>query len=98
MADVKISELRPGVSNVTVSGEVIAKEEPREVVTKYGKKLRVADAILRDDSGEIKLSLWEDDIDKLNVGDKISIENGWITEFKGNMQISIGKNGKLTMQ
>jgi len=98
MADVKISELRPGVSNVIVSGEVIAKEEPREVVTKYGKKLRVADAILRDDSGEIKLSLWEDDIDKLNVGDKISIENGWITEFKGNMQISIGKNGKLTMQ
>ena len=98
MADVKISELRAGISNVTVSGEVIAKDEPREVVTKYGKKLRVADAILRDDSGEIKLSLWEDDIEKLNVGDKISIENGWITEFKGNLQISIGKNGKLTMQ
>ena len=97
MAEVKISELRPGIGNVTISGEVTAKDEPREVVTKYGKKVRVANAILKDDSGEITLSLWEDDVDKLNVGDKISIENGWISEFKGNLQVSIGKYGKLTM-
>jgi len=94
---VKISELRPGIGNVTISGEVTAKEEPREVVTKYGKKVRVANAVLKDDSGEITLSLWEDDVDKLNVGDKISIENGWVSEFKGNLQVSIGKYGKLTM-
>lgn len=97
MAEVKISELRPGIGNVIISGEVTAKDEPREVVTKYGKKVRVANAILKDDSGEITLSLWEDDVDKLNVGDKISIENGWISEFKGNLQVSIGKYGKLTM-
>ena len=97
MAEVKISELRPGIGNVTITGEVTAKEEPREVVTKYGKKVRVANAVLKDDSGEITLSLWEDDVDKLNVGDKISIENGWISEFKGNLQVSIGKYGKLTM-
>jgi len=96
MAEVKISELRAGIGNVTISGEVTAKDEPREVVTKYGKKVRVANAILKDDSGEITLSLWEDDVDKLNVGDKISIENGWISEFKGNLQVSIGKYGKLT--
>ncbi|MFH0927365.1 MAG: OB-fold nucleic acid binding domain-containing protein [Candidatus Micrarchaeota archaeon] len=97
MAEVKISELRPGIGNVTISGEVTAKEEPREVVTKYGKKVRVANAVLKDDSGEITLSLWEDDVDKLNVGDKISIENGWVSDFKGNLQVSIGKYGKLTM-
>jgi replication factor A1 len=81
-----------------VSGEITAKEEPREVVTKYGKKARVANAVLKDDSGEVTLSLWGDDIEKINVGDKITIENGWISEFKNNMQISVGKYGKLSIE
>ncbi|MFH1306628.1 MAG: OB-fold nucleic acid binding domain-containing protein [Candidatus Micrarchaeota archaeon] len=97
MATVKISGLRPGSGNVTVEGEITAKEEPREVVTRYGKKTRVANAVLKDESGEVQLSLWGDDIEKVNIGDKISIENGWISEFKGNLQISAGKFGKINV-
>jgi len=93
----KISEVRPGTGNVSVEGEVTAKDEPREVVTRYGKKTRVANAVMKDDSGEITLSLWGDDIDKINVGDKVGIDNGWVSEFKGNLQLSVGKYGKLTI-
>ncbi|PIT84122.1 DNA-binding protein [Candidatus Micrarchaeota archaeon CG10_big_fil_rev_8_21_14_0_10_45_29] len=93
----KISEVRPGTGNVSVEGEVTAKDEPREVVTRYGKKTRVANAVMKDESGEITLSLWGDDIDKINVGDKVGIENGWVSEFKGNLQLSVGKYGKLTI-
>lgn len=91
----KISEVSAGVSNFFVEGEITAKDEPREVTTRYGKKTRVANATLKDDSGEILLSLWGDDIEKVNVGDKIKIENGWVSEFKGNLQLSIGKFGKM---
>jgi replication factor A1 len=31
------------------------------------------------------------------VGDKIKIENGYITSFKGELQLNIGKYGKLTV-
>ena len=94
---VKISEVRAGSGNVTVEGEVVAKEEPRDVVSKFGKRLRVCNATLQDDSGSITLSLWNDDIDKINVGDKIQIENGWISEFKQQPQLSAGKYGKITV-
>ena len=93
----KISELRAGVGNASVEGEVVAKDEPREVITKAGRKTRVANATLKDESGQITVSLWGDDIDKVQVGNKLSIENGWVSEFKGTLQISAGKYGKLNV-
>ena len=53
----KISELKPGVGNASIEGEVVSKEEPREVRTKFGKTMRVANAVLKDDSGQVTLSL-----------------------------------------
>lgn len=93
----KISELKSGSAQGVVSGEITNVEEPRDVLTKYGKKTRVANATLQDDSGSITLSLWGEDIEKVGAGDKVSIENGWVSEFKGNLQISPGKYGKMTV-
>ncbi len=92
----KTSEVKAGTGNVSVQGEITAKDEPRDVLTKFGKRARVCSATLKDDAGEITLSLWNDDIDKVNVGDTISVENGWASEFKGNVQLSAGKFGKIT--
>jgi len=92
-----ISELKPGTGNVTVEAEVTAISEPRDVVTRFGKRTRVADATIKDASGEITLTLWGDDVEKVATGDKVKIENGWVSEFKGNPQLSCGKYGKMTV-
>ena len=84
-----------GQQNATLENvEVISKEEPRQF-EKYGKQLRVCTARIKDDTGELNLTLWNDEIDKVNEGDKISIIDGWVKEFNGELQISAGKNGKL---
>lgn len=93
----KISEIKPGAGNVTIEATVSEMGEPREVVTRFGKKTRVADAKIKDDSGEVTLTLWGDDVDKVAIGDKVKIENGWVSEFKGNIQLSAGKYGKMTV-
>jgi replication factor A1 len=97
LEEIKIADLKLGLSEVSIRGQIISKEEPREVITKYGKKIKVANAILEDDSGSVQISLWGEDSTKYNVGDKILIENCYISEFKGNMQVSAGKNGKITL-
>lgn len=91
----KISELKPGMRNVSVTAKVDSVGQPRTVNLKAGGTNTVADAIISDESGSIKLSLWGDDIDKIQTGDKISVENGYINTFKGENSISVGKFGKL---
>jgi replication factor A1 len=91
----KISELKSGTGNASIEGEIVAMEEPREVMGKFGKRLRVASATVKDDSGEIVLSLWNDDTEKYAQGDKIKISDGWVSDYKGQLRISAGRSGKI---
>ena len=92
----KISELKAGMRNVSVTGKVDSVGESRTVNLKAGGTNDVADAIISDESGSIKLSLWGEDINKVRAGDRVSIENGYINTFKGENSINIGKFGKLS--
>jgi replication factor A1 len=92
----KISELKAGTGSVMIEGEVVSKDSEREV-NKYGRKLRVANVTIKDDSGSITLVLWNDQIDLVKAGDKIKIENGYVNEWQGASQLTLGKFGKLSV-
>ena len=90
----EIIDLKPRQGRVELVAKVIDKGEIREF-NKFGKQGRVCNAKIKDDSGEIALTLWNDDIDKINIGDRIKIENGYVNEWQGEMQLTTGKFGKL---
>ncbi len=90
----KISELFVRQGNVEVEGTIKEINESR-TFNKFGKELRVTDAVLEDDSGAIKLTLWNDDIDNFKAGDKVKIINGYVNEFQGEKQLTSGKFGKI---
>jgi replication factor A1 len=92
----KISELKSGISDVSVEGKIIAKSEARKVRTRYGMR-SVADATLQDDTGTIRLSLWEDQIDIVNQGDDVKITGAYMTEFRNTLQLNIPRSGKLVV-
>ena len=93
----KISELKPGMRRVDVTAKILEMSEAREVTTRRGEQSRVATAVVSDDSGTVKLNLWNEQIDQVKVNDKIKVENGYITAFKGEIQLNVGKFGKLTV-
>ena len=64
----KISELKAGMRNVSVTGKVDSVGESRTVNLKAGGTNDVADAVISDESGSIKLSLWGEDINKVRAG------------------------------
>ncbi len=91
----KISELRQGACEGSVEGEIVELEEPKEIQTKFGKTLTVANGKLKDDSGEIKIALWNEHASSFAQGDRVRITNGWVSEFKGELKLSPGKNGTI---
>lgn len=95
----KIKDLRDGMKRVDVEAKIVGKEATREVLSRYKDVVhRVANATISDGTGTIKLTLWNDQIDQVNVNDNIRIENGYVTTFRGEMQLNVGKYGKLNVQ
>jgi|ECHhosMinimDraft_1075155.scaffolds.fasta_scaffold00629_3 replication factor A1 len=92
----KISEIKKaGLRGIEVSGEIIDISEPRNVTLKSGQRSRVADAILRDETDEVSLTLWDEQIDNVKVGDRVTIKNGYTTEFRGEIKLNVGRYGTL---
>ncbi len=91
-----ISELSVGMKEVALNAKVSEKSEPREVQTRFGRRL-VADVMVKDKTGSIKLSLWEKQIDAVKEGDEIEIAGAYVTEWRGSLQLSVPKTGKVTV-
>ena len=91
----EIKELQARQTNVDIKLDVTEVGEARQF-EKFGKPGRVATAEAKDDKGDsIKLTLWNDDIDKVKAGDKIHLTNGYVSEWQGELQLTTGKFGKL---
>jgi len=94
--DVKVAELTPASRAVNVIAKVVSKSEVRNVPAgRDGAPHRVCDALVGDETGCVYLTLWDDNIEKVNEGETISIGNGYVTLFKGNMRLNVGKYGTL---
>jgi replication factor A1 len=91
----KINELKPGDREVNVNANIESISDPRTVNLRQGGTAQVADAIISDETGNIKLSLWDDQIRIVKEGDMVSIENGYTQTFRGENSLSIGRYGKL---
>ena len=90
-----IKDLRDGMRRVDAEGEIVEISNPRSVNLRTGDQARVADCTLKDDTGQIKLSLWDAQIKMVKQGSKIRVENGYISTFRGENALNVGKYGKL---
>jgi replication factor A1 len=94
--EAKVGDLTPQSKAVNVTAKVVSKTEIREIpMGRDGAPHKVSDALIGDETGVVYLTLWDDNIEKVNEGDTVRVENGYVTLFKGNIRLNIGKYGKL---
>lgn len=97
--ELKIKELRNGMKRLDIEGKVTDKSETREVTSRFkNETYKVASAVIADETGTVKLTLWNEQIDQVNVGNIVKIGNGYVSSFRGEIQLNIGKFGKLTVE
>jgi replication factor A1 len=89
-----IKDLQARQTNVDVEGEVLEVSDVREF-SKFGKQGRVASAFIKDGTGKVKLSLWNEQIEKVQAGDTVKVQKGYVSEFQGELQLTTGKFGTL---
>jgi replication factor A1 len=93
--NLKISEAKNARNKIDVKAIVLKKSDPRVVNKKDGTTTKVCDFQISDESGEITLSLWGDEIDRVKEGSRIEVNNGYTNSFKGKLSLSVGKFGRL---
>ncbi|MGD1099083.1 MAG: SOSS complex subunit B family protein [Thermoplasmata archaeon] len=74
----------------------VEKLEPiREVEQRAGGRKKVRNAVLKDGTGEISFVLWGDEVELVAEGEKVRIVDGWVKDYKGRPQVSLGRTGRL---
>ncbi len=92
----KVKELKAKTPVDEIELEIVSKAEARSFASAQGTG-KVCSAAAKDEDGdEVSLTLWNEQIDEVVEGDKVKIEQGWVNEYQGNLQVSTGKFGKMT--
>ncbi|TFG00197.1 MAG: hypothetical protein EU542_08295 [Promethearchaeota archaeon] len=81
--------------NLDIRFRVIDKGEIKEISTRNGKELKLAEVEVGDETGRIFLTLWEDSIDELDNGDIAEVRNGYIKVIRDELRLNVGKYGEL---
>jgi hypothetical protein len=92
-----VQDLRHGMKKVTVEAEVLETPKPSLVHTRYGNSAMVTNAWIADETGKIKLCLWNEQAGYITMGDIIQIKNASVTTFKGESQLCLGKTGTISV-
>lgn len=89
-----VSDLRPG--RVATFEATVARLEPvREVEQRAGGTKRVRNGLLKDGTGEISFVLWGDEVELVAEGEAIRVVEGWVKDYKGRPQVSLGRTGRI---
>src|SRR3989338_2612868 len=95
----KLAQLEEGMNNVDL--EVVVKQafQPKRF-EKGEKKGRLCNLLVADDSGEMRLTVWHNDVKKLEDekterGAALLLKNCYVTAFNDKKQLNLGYNGQM---
>jgi len=98
-AEAKVKDLYPGMRNITVNGKVTRKFDLK-TFAKDGRQGQVASFFIGDETGRIKVTLWNnqaDNYDALKENDTVRIKNGFVKENRGYAEIHLNTDSKLEL-
>ena len=92
----KIEELKPRNKELEAIFKVVSIGEENEVVSKRdGSSHKFVEVVVGDETGTVIMTMWDDDIGKMEEGKTYKLENGYTTLFRSSIRLNSGKYGKI---
>lgn len=94
----KIGNLSESMGSVNVAALATQVGDIREFVRRDGTEGKVVSVLLEDETGTVRLSLWDDDADRaaeITEGTMIVVENGYTRSGYGGIDLNVGRNGRI---
>ena len=85
---VAIKDLKAGMRRINLIAKVLEISEPYKVNTRFGTEAYISNALISDETGIIRMSLWNKQIGMISKGDTIKIENGIVVGFRNDLQLA----------
>ena len=92
-----VQDLRHGMKKINVEAKVLENPKPSTVYTRFGNSAMVTNVWIADESGKIKLCLWNDQAVSFAKGDTIQIKSASVSEFRGERQLCLGRTGSISV-
>ncbi len=95
----RIEDLSVGQEGVEISGQVLDVDEVRTFDRDDGSEGRVANIVVGDETGRIRVTLWDDRteaVESFDPGDRVDIRGGSIREREGAIECHVGDRGGVT--
>jgi replication factor A1 len=83
------------MSSVNIKVTVSNISKPKQIRTGKGIEHEILEVEVKDETGTMTLVLWDAKVIPLKVGDILRVENGFVTSFKGEWRINVGKYGEI---
>ena len=91
---IKVGTLKSNLTNLKVVVKILSIGEPRVISSRRDRsEHRVTEAVVGDETGCVLLTLWDNQIDALNIGDVYEIKNAYTNLFHGSLRLNMGKYG-----
>ncbi|SDJ88522.1 replication factor A1 [Halovenus aranensis] len=93
-----IDALTLGQSDVTLRGLVLGTDAVRTFDRDDGSEGRVANLTLGDETGRIRVTLWDDRADRaeeLDPGTAVEVVDGYVREREGDLELHVGDRGAV---
>ncbi|MCL2141750.1 MAG: OB-fold nucleic acid binding domain-containing protein [Methanimicrococcus sp.] len=96
----KISDIKDGMNDITLLGEVLDLNQIKTFSKKDGGEGRVSNITIGDDTGTIRVSLWDDKAEFVNIlkiGNSVKIQNAYskTNNFSQKVEMSLGNSSVI---
>jgi replication factor A1 len=93
----QIGNLRFGMKGIDITARITKIPQSKHVFTRWGSEAYVSNASIADETGSIKLSLWNNQIRQVHVGDQVAIKNCIVSRFANELQLRLGRKGTISI-